>query len=52
MNERGNQDTIVDQSFFNIYKEIVLEKECETLGTIKEHKLKQNAIRLGLHVYI
>lgn len=32
------KDTIVYQSFFNIYKEIVLEKVCEILGTIKEHK--------------
>lgn len=36
------------QSFLNIYKEIVLEKEGANLGTIKEYKLKQNAMRLPI----
>lgn len=35
------------QTFLNIYKEITLE-ECENLGTVKEYKLKQNAIRLPI----
>lgn len=36
------------QSFLNTYKEIVLEKDGANLGTIKQYKLKKNAMRLPI----